>query len=107
MRTSRSIFESAISSLQALLAERSALSVDLGKAPRAGSRARAQFDVRQHLANWAGADLTRINGLGLDSVMKILSEIGTDLDRFESSPRASRRAWRSLRKMSARNEQNT
>jgi transposase len=85
MRTSRSIFESAISSLQALLAERSALSVDLGKAPRAGSRARAQFDVRQHLANWAGADLTRINGLGLDSVMKILSEIGTDWTASKAS----------------------
>lgn len=56
--------------------------VDLGKTPRAGSKARAVFDVRQHLANWAGADLTRINGLGLDSVMKILSEIGTDLSRF-------------------------
>ncbi len=40
--------------------------------------------MRQHLANWAGADLTRINGLGLDSVMKIWSEIGTDLERFES-----------------------
>jgi transposase len=68
--------------LRALLAERSAASVDLGQAPRTGSKARAEFDVRQHLANWAGADLTRINGLGLDSVMKILSEIGTDLSRF-------------------------
>jgi len=68
--------------LQTLLAERSAASVDLGKTPREGSKARAAFDVRQHLANWAGADLTRINGLGLDSVMKILSEIGTDLSRF-------------------------
>jgi transposase len=68
--------------LQALLAERSVASVELGKAPRAGSKARAEFDVRQQLANWAGADLTRINGLGLDSVMKILSEIGTDLSRF-------------------------
>lgn len=68
--------------LQALLAERSAASVDLGKSPRAGSKARAQFDARQQLANWAGADLTRINGLGQDSVMTILSEIGTDLSGF-------------------------
>ena len=68
--------------LGALLAERSAANVDLGKTPRQGSKARAEFDVRQQLANWAGADLTRINGLGLDSVMKILSEIGTDLSRF-------------------------
>jgi len=34
------------------------------------------------LANWAGVDLTRINGLGLAAVMKILSEIGPDLSRF-------------------------
>ena len=65
-----------------LLAERSRASVELGKAPRTGSTARAEYDARQQLANWAGVDLTRINGLGLDSVMKILSEIGTDLSRF-------------------------
>jgi transposase len=70
--------------LQALLSEHAAARVDLGKVPRAGSQARAQFDARQQLANWAGVDLTRINGLGLDSVMKILSEIGTDLRRFAS-----------------------
>ena len=40
------------------------------------------IDLRQQLANWAGCDLTRINGLGLESVMKILSELGTDLSRF-------------------------
>jgi transposase len=68
--------------LDELLAERSAASVDLGRAPRQGSKARAEYDARQQLANWAGADLTRINGLGLDSVMKILSEIGTDLSHF-------------------------
>jgi transposase len=34
------------------------------------------------LANWAGIDLTRINGLGLAAVMKILTEIGPDLSRF-------------------------
>ena len=56
--------------------------VDLGKAPRAGSKTRAEFDARQILANWAGVDLTRINGLGLTAVMKILSEIGPDLSRF-------------------------
>ncbi len=30
------------------------------------ARLRPEFDVRQTLANWAGVDLTRINGLGLD-----------------------------------------
>ena len=56
--------------------------VDLGKAPKAGSRSRHEFDTRQTMANWAGVDLTRINGLGTAAVMKILSEIGTDLSRF-------------------------
>jgi len=68
--------------LQALLTELGQAKLDLGKAPRAGSKSRADFDVRQTLANWAGVDLTRINGLGLAAVMKILSEIGPDLSRF-------------------------
>ena len=54
------------------------------KAPRAGSKLRQEFDARQILANWAGVDLTRINGLGLAAVMKVLSEIGPDLSRFET-----------------------
>jgi transposase len=70
--------------LQALLTERGRIEVDLGKAPRSGSRARLEFDVRQALANWAGVDLTRINGLGVSAVMKLLAEIGPDLSRFAS-----------------------
>ncbi|MEO6269952.1 MAG: IS110 family transposase [Lautropia sp.] len=68
--------------LQALLAERGETPVDLGKAPRLGSKARGQYDARQALANWAGVDLTRINGLGVTVVMKILTEIGPDVSRF-------------------------
>jgi transposase len=70
--------------LQALLSELGQAKVDLGKAPREGSKLRREFDARQILANWAGVDLTRINGLGLAVVMKILSEIGPDLSRFET-----------------------
>jgi transposase len=70
--------------LRALLAERSARCVDLGKAPKTGAKSRMEFDVRQALANWAGVDLTRINGLGVTAVMKLLSEIGPDLSRFAS-----------------------
>ena len=40
--------------LPGLLAELGSAKVDLGKAPRAGSKTRAEFDVRQILANWAG-----------------------------------------------------
>jgi transposase len=72
------------SKLQALLTDLGQSEVDLGKAPRTGSKARQEFDARQTLANWAGVDLTRINGLGLAAVMKILSEIGPDLSRFET-----------------------
>ena len=70
--------------LQALLAEpeQGQRKVDLGTVPRAGSKSRTEFDARQTLANWAGVDLTRINGLGLAAVMKILSELGPDLRRF-------------------------
>lgn len=68
--------------LQGLLSALGSAQVDLGKTPRAGSKLRAQFDTRQILANWAGVDLTRINGLGLSAVMTILSEVGPDLSRF-------------------------
>ena len=70
--------------LQALLRALGQRNVDLGKVPRAGSKTRQEFDARQTLANWAGVDLTRINGLGLAAVMKILSEIGRNLSRFET-----------------------
>ena len=70
--------------LHGLLTALGRAKVDLGRAPRTGSKMRRDFDVRQLLANWAGVDLTRINGLGLTNVMTILSEIGPDLSRFES-----------------------
>lgn len=67
--------------LRALLAERSRGDVELGKAPRAGTKTRVAFDLRQTLADWASVDLTRINGLDVTSVMKILSELGPDLSK--------------------------
>ena len=70
--------------LQGLLNKLGQAQIDLGKVPRAGSKLRAEFDVRQILANWAGVDLTRINGLAATTVMKILTEIGPDLARFET-----------------------
>ena len=68
--------------LHALLGELEQRKIDLGKAPKAGSKLRVEFDARQTMANWAGVDLTRINGLGAAAVMKILSEVGPDLSRF-------------------------
>ena len=68
--------------LQGLLTQLGEAKVDLGKVPRAGGKTRAEFDTRQILANWAGVDLTRINGRGLAAVMKIVSGVGPDLSRF-------------------------
>lgn len=68
--------------LQQLLGQRSLHQIDIGAAPRAGTKARQEFEVRQLLANWAGVDLTRINGLGIGVVMTLLSEIGPDVSRF-------------------------
>jgi transposase len=68
--------------LQVLLAERSQAVVDLGKAPQQGTKSRAEFDVRKALANWAGVDLTKIDGLGVTVVMTLLTEIGPDVSRF-------------------------
>ena len=69
--------------LQELLGQRGAHQIDVGPIPRAGTKARQEFEVRQMLANWAGVDLTRINGLGVGVVMTLLTEIGPDLSRFE------------------------
>jgi transposase len=68
--------------LRTLLGARAAHKVDLGRPPRAGTKARQEFEVRQMLANWAGVDLTRINGLEVTTVTKLLTEIGPDLTRF-------------------------
>ena len=70
--------------LQELLPQRATHRVDLGKPPRSGTKARAEFDLRQMLADWAGVDLTRIPGLKTTTVMTILSEIGPDLSGFAS-----------------------
>jgi transposase len=68
--------------LKTLLVAQERTEIDLGKAPREGTKARTEFDLCQQVANWVGVDLTRIDGLGVESVVKILSEIGIDLSRF-------------------------
>ena len=70
--------------LQSLLRDLGQKQVDLGKTPRAGSKLYAEYQARQILGNWAGVDLTRIDGLGLTAATTILTEIGVDLSRFAS-----------------------
>ncbi len=70
--------------IEQLLDARATKAVDIGQRPRQGSKAHLEHGVRQRLADWAGVDLTRINGLGVTVVMKLLTEIGPDLSRFAS-----------------------
>ena len=42
----------------------------------------AGVDLRQELYRWAGADLTAIEGIGVQTAQVILSEIGTDMSRW-------------------------
>lgn len=70
--------------IAALLAplRRHVVTLELDAAPKIRRKPAASFDLRQAMADWAGADLTRIDGLGSALVMRLLSEIGTNLSRF-------------------------
>jgi len=68
--------------IESLLAPLQRHAIKLKTAPKQRAKNSPSFDVRQAMANWAGVDLTRIDGLGVSAVMKLLSEIGTDLSRF-------------------------
>lgn len=43
------------------------------------------FDLRAHLFGLCGVDLTRINGIDSLTALKVLSEVGPDLSRFQSA----------------------
>jgi transposase len=43
-----------------------------------------KFDVRERLFKMCGVDLTRINGIDVSTAMTIVSEVGTDMNRFPS-----------------------
>lgn len=68
--------------IEALLAPLQRQATRLDARPKSRAKHSPSFDARQTLANWAGVDLTRIDGLGAGSVLKLLAEIGTDLSRF-------------------------
>ena len=54
-----------------------------GKKPHQGNAPR--FDGRTHLYQMTGVDLTRINGVDAYTVLKVVSEIGTDMTKWESA----------------------
>lgn len=43
-----------------------------------------KFDLHRALIRWCGVDLTRIDGLQVSTVFKVLAETGTDLSRFKT-----------------------
>ena len=54
------------------------------KARSKAGRTGLSFDAREHLFRMCGVDLTAIDGLETHSVLKILSEIGTNMNRWPS-----------------------
>lgn len=44
-----------------------------------------KFDLRAHLIGMCGVDLTRIDGIEVTTAMKVLSEVGADMSRFQSA----------------------
>ena len=54
-----------------------------GKTPHQGNAPR--FDVRTHLYQMTGVDLTRIDGVDAYTALKVISEIGTDMTKWESA----------------------
>lgn len=52
------------------------------------------FDMHQELIRMTGVDLTAIPGLNVQTVAKIISEIGTDMSRWETSKQFA--AWLGL-----------
>ena len=54
-----------------------------GKKPHQGNAPR--FDVRTHLYQMTGVDLTRIAGVDAYTALKVVSEIGTDMTKWPSA----------------------
>ncbi|CAM4416470.1 MAG: IS110 family transposase ISAzo22 [Legionella sp.] len=50
-----------------------------------GSKNKLSFDASSHLIRIAGVDLTAIPGIEASTALKIISEIGLDLNRWNSS----------------------
>lgn len=50
-----------------------------------GARNAPRFDVRTHLFQLCGVDLTRIDGIDVTTAFKVLAEVGADLSRFKSA----------------------
>ncbi len=52
---------------------------------RSPSRNAPQFDVRTALLRMSGVDLTTINGIDVNTALRVLAEVGPDMGRFKSA----------------------
>lgn len=89
--------DQAIESLVDTLAARSPVREDPLPAPRTKTKPRANeplFEVRSPLYAITGADLTQIDGIGPYSALRLLSEIGHDMNRWPSEGHFS--SWLAL-----------
>ena len=63
-----------------------------GGSPAGNGRRRSQgnapsFDIRAHLYRMTGVDLTRVDGIDGFTVLKVISEIGTDMTKWATAKR--------------------
>ena len=61
-----------------------------GETPAGNGRRRSQgnapsFDIRTHLYRMTGVDLTTVDGMDAFTALKVVSEIGTDMTRWQSA----------------------
>jgi transposase len=73
--------------LQAMLAALARHEGQPGKPKWRGGKAKnaPRFDMRTHLFQLCGVDLTRIDGIDITTAFKVLAEVGADLSRFKSA----------------------
>ena len=57
----------------------------LNKSRKATGRNKLSFDARAHLFQMTGVDLTNVDGLDSLTVLKVISEIGLDMNRWPTS----------------------
>ncbi|MCE2501604.1 MAG: transposase, partial [Dehalococcoidia bacterium] len=72
-----------------------------GGSPADNGRQRTQgnaprFDVRTHLYQMTGVDLTRIDGIDGFTALKVISEIGTDMTKWPSANPPVAESWLGL-----------
>ena len=61
---------------------------------RPSRKDRPRFDLRSHLHRIAGVDLTRVDGLNIQTVQTIISEVGVDMSRWNTEKQFS--SWLGL-----------